>query len=177
METHASVAEVDATGKVTVHTCSQAPHLHQMFVAGILSCRSTRCGWPAAGSAAGSARAMTSAWTTSPPCWPLKTQRPVKWVLTREEEMLSTSKDQAYLKLHFTSAVKKDGTIIGRQVEAVQDTGAYNIFGSGGSTRSRSTAAGRTTSLITPSTAGSSLQQAALGFDARFQRRRSRSRL
>jgi CO/xanthine dehydrogenase Mo-binding subunit len=36
METHASVAEIDPTGKVTVHTCSQAPHLHQMFVAGIL---------------------------------------------------------------------------------------------------------------------------------------------
>ena len=132
METHASVAEVDATGKVTVHTCSQAPHLHQMFVAGILKLplHKVRMAGGRVGGGFGKGNDLCLDHITA--LLALKTQRPVKWVLTREEEMLSTSKDQAYPKLHFKSAVKKDGTIIGRQVEAVQDTGAYNIFGSGG---------------------------------------------
>ena len=132
METHASVAEVDGTGKVTVYTCSQAPHLHQMFLAGILKTplHKVRMAGGRVGGGFGKGNDLFADHITA--LLAFKAQRPVKWVLTREEEMLSTSKDQGYPKLSFKSAVKQDGTIIGRRVEAIQDTGAYNVFGSGG---------------------------------------------
>ncbi len=132
METHASVADVDGTGKVTIYTCSQAPHLHQMFIAGILKMplHKVRMAGGRVGGGFGKGNDLCVDHITA--LLALKTQRPVKWVLTREEEMLSTSKDQAYPRIHLKSAVKRDGTIIGRKVEAVQDTGAYNLFGSGG---------------------------------------------
>jgi xanthine dehydrogenase molybdenum-binding subunit len=129
METHASVAEIDPTGKVTVHTCSQAPHLHQMFVAGILGLplHKVRLLGGRVGGGFGSKNDLFSDHITALLAY--KTQRPVKWVWTREEECLVSSKDQAYARLRYKSAVMRDGTIIGRQVEAVHDSGAYNIFG------------------------------------------------
>ncbi|MCA1846252.1 MAG: xanthine dehydrogenase family protein molybdopterin-binding subunit, partial [Actinobacteria bacterium] len=132
LETHASVAEVDAAGKITVHTCSQAPHLHQMFIAGILEMplHKIRMAGGRVGGGFGKGNDLCVDHITA--LLARKTQRPVKWVLTREEENLSTSKDQAYPRIHMRSAVKRDGTIIGRKVEAIQDTGAYNLFGSGG---------------------------------------------
>jgi CO/xanthine dehydrogenase Mo-binding subunit len=132
MEVHASLAEVDPTGKITVHTCSQAPHLHQGFVAQILGLplHKVRLAGGRVGGAFGKANDLELDHLTA-----LMAQRvgkPVKWVLTREEEMLLTSKDQAYPKIHIKSAVMKDGTITARKIEAIQDTGAYNLFGSGG---------------------------------------------
>lgn len=132
METHASVAEVDGSGKITIHTCSQAPHLHQMFIAGVLKMplHKVRMAGGRVGGGFGKGNDLCVDHITA--LLALKSERPVKWVLTREEENLSTSKDQAYPRIHFRSAVMRDGTIIGRKVEAVQDTGAYNLFGSGG---------------------------------------------
>ncbi|HKY77386.1 MAG TPA: molybdopterin cofactor-binding domain-containing protein [Acidimicrobiia bacterium] len=132
METHASVAEVDGAGKVTIYTCSQAPHLHQMFIAGILEMplHKVRMAGGRVGGGFGKGNDLCIDHITA--LLARKSQRPVKWVLTREEENLSTSKDQAYPRIHMQSAVKRDGTIIGRKVEAIQDTGAYNLFGSGG---------------------------------------------
>ena len=132
METMASVAEVDPTGKLIIHTCSQAPHLHQMFIASILkrSLHRVRLVGGRVGGGFGAKNVLVIDHITA--VLALKAQRPVKWVLTREEENLLTSKDQAYARLRFRSAVKRDGTITARAVEAVQDTGAYNVFGSGG---------------------------------------------
>jgi len=132
LETHASVAEVDAAGKITIYTCSQAPHLHQMFIAGILEMplHKVRMAGGRVGGGFGKGNDLCVDHISA--LLARKTQRPVKWVLTREEENLSTSKDQAYPRIHMQSAVKRDGTIIGRKVEAIQDTGAYNLFGSGG---------------------------------------------
>jgi xanthine dehydrogenase molybdenum-binding subunit len=132
METHVSIADVDPTGKVVIYTCSQAPHLHQMFIAQVLKLplHKVRMVGGRVGGGFGAKNDLCIDHITA--LLALKANRPVKLVLTREEECLHTSKDQAYAKLHFKSAVKKDGTIIGRKVEAVQDTGAYNVFGNGG---------------------------------------------
>ncbi|HEU4327951.1 MAG TPA: xanthine dehydrogenase family protein molybdopterin-binding subunit [Roseiflexaceae bacterium] len=132
METHVSVAEVDPTGKVVIYTCSQAPHLHQMFLSQVLKLplHKVRMVGGRVGGGFGAKNDLCIDHITA--LLALKAGRPVKLALTREEECLHTSKDQAYARLRFRSAVKKDGTIIGRAVEAVQDTGAYNVFGNGG---------------------------------------------
>jgi CO/xanthine dehydrogenase Mo-binding subunit len=129
METHASVAEVDGTGKVTIHSCSQAPHLHQISICSILNLpyHRVRLAGGRVGGGFGSKNDLCIDHITA--LLALKTQRPVKWLWTREEECLLSSKDQAFARLKFRSGVKQDGTIVAREVEAVRDNGAYTIFG------------------------------------------------
>ena len=54
-----------------------------------------------------------------------KAHRPVQWVLTREEVFLTAHCQAAVVKIK--TGVKKDGTIVARQVEGVYDTGAYAL--------------------------------------------------
>jgi CO/xanthine dehydrogenase Mo-binding subunit len=132
LEPHASVAEVDASGKVIVYTCSPAPHLNQQILAGILKLplHQVRMAGGLVGGGFGGKNDIGIDHITA--LLALKANRPVKWMLTRDEECLLTTKDQAYPRLFFKSAVMQDGTIIGRKVEAIQDTGAYNVFGTVG---------------------------------------------
>jgi len=53
-----------------------------------------------------------------------KSGKPVKGVLTREEEFLSTTKRHPFV-IDYVSAVHKSGRILGRKVRLVADGGAY----------------------------------------------------
>jgi CO/xanthine dehydrogenase Mo-binding subunit len=53
--------------------------------------------------------------------------RPVQWVLTREEVFLTAHCHASVVKIK--TGVKRDGTIIARQVEGIYDTGAYALTG------------------------------------------------
>jgi CO/xanthine dehydrogenase Mo-binding subunit len=55
----------------------------------------------------------------------MKTNRPVKYVFTREEEMRISSSRSAW-RMYFKDGVMKDGRIIARQVTTYADAGAYN---------------------------------------------------
>lgn len=58
----------------------------------------------------------------------LKTGRPVKYQLTREEEMMyTTTRNPWYFK--FKDGVKKDGKIVARQIEVIHDCGGYTDLG------------------------------------------------
>lgn len=52
-----------------------------------------------------------------------KTRRPVKVVLSREEEFISNRKHAAQVRLR--TGVRRDGTIVAREVEALFNAGAY----------------------------------------------------
>jgi CO/xanthine dehydrogenase Mo-binding subunit len=54
----------------------------------------------------------------------LKTQRPVKWRYTREEEMLASSTRAAW-HVEIADAVTRDGWILGRKTLTLHDAGAY----------------------------------------------------
>ena len=54
-----------------------------------------------------------------------KAHRPVQWVLTREEVFLTAHCQAAVVKMK--TGVKRDGTIVARQVEAIYDAGAYAL--------------------------------------------------
>ena len=56
-----------------------------------------------------------------------KARRPVQWRLTREEVFLTGHCHAAVVRIK--TGVKRDGTILARQVEAVYDTGAYALTG------------------------------------------------
>ena len=53
--------------------------------------------------------------------------RPVQWVLTREEVFLTAHCHASVVKIK--TGVKRDGTIVARQVEGIYDTGAYALTG------------------------------------------------
>ena len=129
METHASVSEVDPTGKIIIHSCSQAPHLHQISICSILNMpfHRVRVAGGRVGGGFGSKNDLCIDHITA--LLARKAQRPVKWVWTREEECLLSSKDQAFAPMRFRTGVKRDGTIVAREVEAIRDNGAYTIFG------------------------------------------------
>lgn len=56
------------------------------------------------------------------------TGRPVKWVMTRQETMLTQSK-RTPMSFRLKTGVKKDGTITAWQTELIGDTGAYASTG------------------------------------------------
>ncbi len=131
METHASLAYVDPSGTVVVHTCSQAPHLHQLAVAEILQLPLHRVQLAGGyvGGGFGAKNDVSVDHLTA--LLALRTKRPVRWLWTREEEALISTVDQAYT-IHIRSAVKEDGTITGREVRALMDSGAYHVFAQAG---------------------------------------------
>ncbi|UCE00887.1 MAG: xanthine dehydrogenase family protein molybdopterin-binding subunit [Chloroflexota bacterium] len=55
----------------------------------------------------------------------MKTNRPVKFVFTRQEEMQASSSRGAW-RMYFKDGVTKDGRIIARKITTYADSGAYN---------------------------------------------------
>jgi CO/xanthine dehydrogenase Mo-binding subunit len=55
----------------------------------------------------------------------MKTNRPVKYVFTRQEEMQASSSRGAW-RMYFKDGVLKDGRIIARKITTYADSGAYN---------------------------------------------------
>jgi len=55
----------------------------------------------------------------------MKTNRPVKYVFTREEEMHVSSSRSAW-RMYFKDGVTKNGRIVARKVTSYSDAGAYN---------------------------------------------------
>ncbi|HLE51746.1 MAG TPA: xanthine dehydrogenase family protein molybdopterin-binding subunit [Anaerolineales bacterium] len=55
----------------------------------------------------------------------IKTNRPIKYVFTREEEMRVSSSRSAW-RMYFKDGVTKDGRIVARKVTSYSDAGAYN---------------------------------------------------
>ena len=55
----------------------------------------------------------------------MKTNRPVKYVYTREEEMRVSSSRSAW-RIYFRDGVMKDGRIVARKITTYADSGAYN---------------------------------------------------
>jgi CO/xanthine dehydrogenase Mo-binding subunit len=122
MEPHAAVASFEGD-RLTVTTCTQTPYavrdaLAHMFQ---LSTAHVRVVVPPLGGGFGG--------KTYAKVEPLaavlarKTRRPVKVVLSREEEFVTNRKHAAVVRLR--TGVRRDGTIVAREVQALYNAGAY----------------------------------------------------
>ena len=58
----------------------------------------------------------------------MKTRRPVKMAWTREEEFTGSTTRHSYF-LEYKTGVKKDGTLMSREVRMISDNGAYTQLG------------------------------------------------
>ena len=127
IEPHATTAFWEPSGKLVVYTATQNPSAIRGQLADIfgLPQSKVRVIVPFVGGGYGGKVHPR----LEPLCAALarKARRPVQWVLTREEVFLTAHCHAAVVKIK--TGVKRDGTLVARQVEAIYDTGAYAITG------------------------------------------------
>jgi CO/xanthine dehydrogenase Mo-binding subunit len=129
LEPHASIAQVDRSGKVTVWSNTQTPHFNRKALAGALGLPLQHVrviGAPVGGGFGGK-----NYLKAEPICVALALKtggRPVKLVYTREEEF-GAAPVRHPTRIRCKMGTKKDGTWLAQQMEIIFDTGAYADIG------------------------------------------------
>jgi CO/xanthine dehydrogenase Mo-binding subunit len=128
METQASVAYIDPTDRLVIHTCSQDLYFHLGMLSGLFNLPMNKIRY-AGGTVGGGFGAKNDIHCDHVAgAMALKIRKPVKYRLTRVEETLYTTK-RGMFKLTFKDGIMKDGSIVARHVNVVHDTGAYSGMG------------------------------------------------
>jgi aerobic carbon-monoxide dehydrogenase large subunit len=126
METCGCVADVDpATGRATIHMTSQAPHaIRTVFalVAGLPE-QNIRIITHDIGGGFGNKVPVYPGYVVATAA-SLLIGRPVKWVETRSENLISTGFARDF-HMHGELALKNDGEMLGLRVKMVSDNGAF----------------------------------------------------
>ena len=124
LEPSAAMAEMDSQERVTLYSSNQSVFRMQANVAESLGIPMSRirCVSPMVGGAFGGKMEAT----IQPICVALamKTERPVKLILSREQDFEITRRRHP-VKIRMKTGAAKDGTLIARQFEAVLDCGAF----------------------------------------------------
>lgn len=128
IEPHGTTAFWEPSDKLVVYTATQNPSSVRAQLAGIFSLPQSkvRVIVPFVGGGYGGKVHPR----LEPLCAALarKARRPIQWLLTREEVFLTGHCHASVIKIR--TGVKRDGTLMAREVEAIYDTGAYAITGS-----------------------------------------------
>lgn len=130
METNAAVAAYDAArGVLEIWAGTQAPYFVRKELAQVLgmdisaiTVRPVTIGGGFGGKSQSPEQIAIAAQLS------IKTRRPVKVVLTRQEEYLAGKSDHGKF-MTLTTAVDRDGNILARTVDATVDNGAYTHMG------------------------------------------------
>lgn len=128
LETEGGVALVDDEENLVIYVGSQYPQRDQLQLARCLSLNPKKIhviSYPVGGAFGGKDE------LTIQPILGLlaiKSKRPVKMHLSREESMISYWKRHPF-KMYYKTGVKKDGTIIAQEIKIIQDKGAYSSLG------------------------------------------------
>ena len=129
METHCAVASYTPEGKLTVYTSTQAPYYIQALLAGMLGLKENdiRVISKYTGGGFGSKFELDSAQFCAS-LLSMKLCRPVKMVLSREEEFVAT-KRRTPMSYYVKTGVKKDGTFMAKECRVFTEGGAYTAMG------------------------------------------------
>ncbi|MBI2305546.1 MAG: xanthine dehydrogenase family protein molybdopterin-binding subunit [Chloroflexi bacterium] len=124
VEPHAMVAAVDDAGRATVWTTTQAPFNIRSDLATILQMPLSQIRVVPLEVGGGFGGKLFT--TLEPICLLLarKARRPVRMVMSREEEFL-IARPRAAVTARLKTGVKRDGTLVAREGEFYFDTGAY----------------------------------------------------
>ncbi len=128
LETESGVAKLEEDGTLSVYAGSQYPQRDQIQLSRCLALNPRKIrvvSYPVGGAFGGKDEL-----TIQPilGLLALKTKRPVKIVLSREESIISYWKRHP-MTLKYKTGVKKDGTIVANKAEIYADTGAYGSLG------------------------------------------------
>ena len=124
LETHGSIAWKDAEGRLHVRTSSQAPFIAKQKICHLfgLPPRDVHVFTERVGGGFGGKQEMVSEDLCVLAA--LKTGRPVKWELTREEQFIgATTRHQMTTRVKL--GAKRDGTLTAIEVHVVSNTGGY----------------------------------------------------
>ena len=128
LEPQVSVAYIDETDRLAIHTVSQDLYFHLGFLAAVFNLPMNKIRY-IGGTVGGGFGAKNDIHCDHVAgLMALKIRKPVKYALTRAEETLTTTKRGAWI-FTFKDGVKKDGRIVARQVTTLHDTGAYSGMG------------------------------------------------
>ncbi len=129
LEPHSCVADYNkAAGELMVWTPTQVPFVVQRILSELLSIPMSKI--RIIKTSTGGAFGGKNEVILEPICalLSMKTNKPVKMVLSREEVFTSTRTRHPCI-IHLKTGVKKDGTITARSIKVVLDTGAYASHG------------------------------------------------
>ena len=129
MEPCSTVAQCDLDGRLTLWTSTQTPYIIQCLLAATLGMRENdiRIIKPYVGGGFGGKMELRP-WEFCAALMAKKTGKPVKFTLTREEE-LATGRRRHPMTLTSKVGFKKDGTIMAKDLKINLDGGAYNAMG------------------------------------------------
>jgi len=128
MEPHASLAEADANGKVTIWTTSQKPFGVRSYISHALGWPMTRIRVINMHVGGGFGGKLELALEPFAALLALKSGRPVKIVMSRHDEFQATTTRHAS-RISITTGVTRDMRIAARRAELDFDTGAYSTDG------------------------------------------------
>ncbi|MFN0154113.1 MAG: xanthine dehydrogenase family protein molybdopterin-binding subunit [Gaiella sp.] len=134
LETQVCLVVPEASGRLTIHSCTQALYFSMGVVAAHLQLPLNRLKFVGGTVGGGFGGKVDTATETICALLALKTGRPVKWRWTREEEFLCSS-TRAPWHMEIADAVSKDGWILGRKMLTLHDSGAYARFSPYGLTK------------------------------------------
>ncbi len=129
METHCAVSSYTPDGKLTCHTSTQSPYFIQVLLAESLGLKESdvRVLSRFVGGGFGGKFELDSAQFCSA-LLSMKLCRPVKIVLTREEDFTAT-KRRTPMFYYLRTGVKKDGTFLAKEARMFSEGGAYTSMG------------------------------------------------
>ncbi len=129
METHCAVASYTPEGRLTVYTSTQSHYYIQVLLAWVLGMRENdvRVISRYTGGGFGSKFELDSAQFCSS-LLSMKICKPVKIVLSREEEFMAT-KRRTPMFYYLRSGVKKDGSFLAKEARVFTEGGAYTSMG------------------------------------------------
>jgi 4-hydroxybenzoyl-CoA reductase alpha subunit len=129
LEPCSCVARADLDGRVTIWTSTQTPYIVQCLLASTLGLRENdiRVIVPAVGGGFGGKMELRP-WEFCSAFMARLTGRPVKFTLTREEE-LAAGRRRHPMTLKSKVGFKKDGTLTAKDLKITLDGGAYNAMG------------------------------------------------
>jgi CO/xanthine dehydrogenase Mo-binding subunit len=134
IEPQTGLAVPEASGRLTIYSCTQAMYFSMGVVAAHLQWPLNKLKFVGGTVGGGFGGKVDTATETICALLALKAQRPVKWRWTREEEFLFSS-TRAPWHMEIADAVTNDGWLLGRQMLTLHDAGAYTRFSSYGLTK------------------------------------------
>jgi CO/xanthine dehydrogenase Mo-binding subunit len=134
LETQVSLVVPEANGRLTIYSCTQAMYFSMGVVAAHLEWPLNKLRFVGGTVGGGFGGKVDTATETICALLAIKSQKPVKWRFTREEEFLASS-TRAPWHIEIQDAVSADGWILGRRTLTLHDSGAYSRFSPYGLTK------------------------------------------
>ena len=129
MEPHVSIARINGNDRLEIYTVSQCRwfHLGQLLPVFNLPKSKVNLIGGTVGGGFGGKNDIHCDHVAG--LMAIKIRKPVKFRMTRKEDLLTSTKRGAYT-YDFKSGVKKDGRVTAHKIRVIHDVGSYNTFGS-----------------------------------------------